>query len=57
MPIWFSCWTDAGAMFAVAALATGVIIAKLRAANAARTRYFIGIPISGRARCPAWVRG
>jgi hypothetical protein len=43
MPIWFSCWTDAGALLAGAAFATGVIVAKLRAANPTRMRYFIGI--------------
>jgi hypothetical protein len=38
-----SCWTGGGEVFAAAAFATGVIVARLRAANAARMRMFIGI--------------
>jgi hypothetical protein len=54
-PLDQSCWTGAAVE---AAFATGVIVARLRAINAARMRYVIGIlpPVVGRARCPASIQ-
>jgi hypothetical protein len=54
-PLDQSCWTGAAVE---AAFATGVIVARLRAINAARMRYVIGTlpPLVGRSRCPASVR-
>jgi hypothetical protein len=40
-------------LWKTAAFATGAIVARLRAKNAARTRYFIELSISCRAQCPA----
>jgi hypothetical protein len=47
------CWTEAGALSATVAFATGGIVARLKATKTARIRIFTELSIFGRMRYPA----